>query len=169
MVSDMSAGSALYMMGPPRAATTTVVTTSNPTITTVIMSPLQLRSAGVPVYAPTGYVTFGLNQSIGSAGDAPLDAESKGSITVNWIPVGGNSVFATYHGDFNNLPSPNSAVIQQSVLGYDCNMTLTSSQNPSIAGSPITLTATVTSSHGTPNGEVDFYSDNGYSCWVMVI
>ncbi len=76
------------------------------------------------------------------------------------FPVSGTySLTASYSGDGNYLPSTSEVLVQAVGLpGPPTTTTLTSSNNPSVYGTPITLTATV-SPAGAPiaSGRITFY------------
>ena len=62
---------------------------------------------------------------------------------------------AVYSGDAHNLSSK-SAVLNQVIVETTSAATITSSQNPSTHGQPVTLTATITSPTVIPTGPVTF-------------
>jgi hypothetical protein len=67
------------------------------------------------------------------------------------LPLGSDSLTATYEGDSDNAKSTSSAftqVVNQAAL----TMTLTSTPNPSALGKKVTFTAIVTSNGGLPSG-----------------
>ena len=75
------------------------------------------------------------------------------------LTVGTHSITATYNGDAN-FAAGTSGVLVQTVAQAATATTLVSSLNPSEFGKPVTFTATVTSSGGTPTGTVTF-NDGG--------
>src|SRR5207247_2379637 len=79
---------------------------------------------------------------------------SSKTLTTTLAP-GTHSITASYRGDATHLPST-SSVLTQIVRPFATNTSLTSSLNPSVFGQPVTFTATVTSSNGTPTGSVQF-------------
>jgi Bacterial Ig-like domain (group 3)/Divergent InlB B-repeat domain len=75
------------------------------------------------------------------------------------LSVGSHSITATYGGD-SNFQGSTSPMLTQVVNSSSTTTALKSSLNPSTVGQTVTLTATVTSSGGTPTGTVNF-SDGG--------
>jgi len=71
------------------------------------------------------------------------------------LPVGSNTVTATYKGD-HKLISSNGKIVETIVSQATTATTLVSSVNPSESGKPVTFTARVSSSSGTPTGDVQF-------------
>src|SRR5208282_2244852 len=82
------------------------------------------------------------------------------SFTTATLDFGTKSITAVYHGSSSFLGST-SPVLSQVVDKATSTVTLTSSQNPSSLGQPVTFTATVAAQFsGTPTGEVTFKGDN---------
>ncbi len=71
------------------------------------------------------------------------------------LPVGSNTVTATYKGD-HKLISTNGKIVETIVSQVTTTTTLVSSENPSDSGKAVTFTAHVSSSAGTPTGDVQF-------------
>lgn len=103
---------------------------------------------------PTGTVQF-YNGSVG-IGSGTL-ANGKTSISVSSLPAGSDSITATYQGS-TTFASSTSAPVNQVVNGISTSTGLTSSLNPSGYGQLVTLTATVSSTAGTPTGSINFYN-----------
>jgi hypothetical protein len=106
---------------------------------------------------PTGNVTFyggaaKLGTAILSGGDAEL--------TVTDIPVGSNSLTASYGGDAENAASTSPA-ITQSVSQTTTTLTLTSTPNPSKQGRSVKFNATLTTSNGPLSGATVTFSYGG--------
>ena len=104
---------------------------------------------------PTGTVTF----KYGSAtlGTASLSA-GVATIATEILNAGTHSITAAYTGDAMNSAST-SPPISEVIVKAATSTALTSSQNPSSAGQPVTFTAMVTSStSGIPTGSVTFKS-----------
>jgi autotransporter-associated beta strand protein len=107
---------------------------------------------------PTGSVDFKNGSTnlgmakVGSTGVATLDTSS--------LPVALNSITAVYSGD-TAFAGSTSTAMTVTVVQASTTTTLTSSLNPSAAGEPVTLTATVAAvspGAGTPTGSVEFFS-----------
>jgi hypothetical protein len=130
---------------------TTLTSSSNPSF---IGQPITLTATVTgSTITPTGNITF-------FDGASPLGtfALSGGVAThvTSTLPVGLHTLTAAYGGD-SIFPAVTSAPLMQMVAPYPVNTTLTSSSNPSFIGQPITLTAAVTGSIGTPTGNVTFF------------
>ena len=120
----------------------------------------SVSSADLAVTAtPTGTVTF-LNgtTAIGMAslvdGTATFDAGSS-------LPGGASSITAQYNGD-SKFGASTSMPLTQTVLAPTVT-TVTSNENPSLAGDDVVFTAVVTGNDGLgdiPSGNVEFF-DNG--------
>ena len=114
-------------------------------------------SATVPgnCNVPTGTITF-------YDGTTPLTtitlpSSASASFTTSSLTVGSHNITVRYSGDFNFRRST-SATLVQVVTGYPTATTLAVSPNPANAFAPITLSSTVTSNFGVPNGTVTFTS-----------
>jgi hypothetical protein len=110
--------------------------------------------------SPTGTVAFsdGAN-TISGCGSVVLDGSFMATCTTTALPAGsGQTITALYSGDSTNATS-NGTVNQTVSAGLTTTTTnVVSSQNPSVVGSPVVYTATVTP---TPNGGSVAFSDNG--------
>jgi hypothetical protein len=116
-------------------------------------------TATVTGSAPTGTVQFqdgGVN--LGSP-VALSGGQAQFSINTLSVPGSPHSITAVYGGDANNSGSTSSAMVQ-TINPISSITLLTSSLNPSTAGSNVTFTATLRATFGTPAGDVVF-SANG--------
>ena len=103
---------------------------------------------------PTGTVTF--KDGTTTLGTGTLNGAAQATLQVNALAVGSHSITAVYGGD-TNFPTSTSAVLTQTVSqSQGATVGLTSSANPSVTGQPVTFTAAVTGSGGTPTGNVTF-------------
>jgi hypothetical protein len=103
---------------------------------------------------PTGTVTF-LDSST-QIGTGTLNGSGVTTYTTSSLTTGQHSLTAVYGGDAKNGEST-SAVLTQTVNPDPTTTALTSSANPSFQGSPVTFTATVTTSGpATATGTVTF-------------
>ena len=132
--------------------------TGTATITTLTSSPNPSSfgqtitlTATVNAVAATGMVTF-------KDGATALGTTSvvSGTATFSTLALAGGThlLTAVYSGD-STYASSTSAGVSQTVNPLATTTVLTSSQNPSAAGQPVTLTATVTPSSAT--GTVNFF------------
>jgi hypothetical protein len=109
--------------------------------------------------APTGAVTFydGTTQ-IGTGTLTPSGTTSAvTTFQTSSLAAGTHSITASYGGDANDFTST-SAALSETVNIATSTAALAASANPSIAGKPLTLTATVTTNGGTAAGTVNFYN-----------
>ena len=166
-VSDISAGSAFYIMGPPRTATTTVVTSSVPSPSNWGQD-VTFTATVTPTgsYTPTGQLNFGLNGSPTGSLSTTLDAGAQSTYTIpgSWMQGGNNSIPAQYLGDYNNAPSTAPA-FTQTVTKLNATVTFTAAPNPSAAGQTVTFTITAAGPAGDPKptGYVSFTNGDGGS------
>lgn len=100
---------------------------------------------------PTGSVAFLVNGA--TYATVPL-VNGNASYAFN-LPIGTYSFSAVYNGDGANAGSSSSAA-SIVINGAQTTTTLTSSSTTAAVGTPVSLTATVASPAGTPNGTVSF-------------
>lgn len=112
-------------------------------------------TATVTGSSPTGTVTFNDTTNSSVICNAVTLTSGVATCQTPSIPVGGNSITATYSGDSKNLPSTSAALIETiTAIGGDSTTTVVmSSLNPSPYGASVTFTATVTTTSG--NGPAD--------------
>ena len=105
---------------------------------------------------PTGTVVFKDGTNI--LGSVPLNGSGTASLSTSALSVSGSPHYMTavYGGDSTYSNTPPSALTQIITLRPSTN-TISSSPNPSAAGSAVTFTAAVNGSGGTPTGTVVFY------------
>ena len=102
---------------------------------------------------PTGTVTF--QDGASALGTGTLSGGTA-TFTTSGLTAGTHSITAIYGGDANFAGST-SPVLTQTVNKAASSTSVASSNNPSISGTAVTFTATVTSSAtGTPTGTVTF-------------
>jgi large repetitive protein len=105
---------------------------------------------------PTGIVTF--LDGTTPLGSAAVNQTGLAALQVapTALSVGTHSITALYSGDLLNDGSF-SGVLTETVALAVTTSTATSSLNPAPQGAPVTISATVTSSGGTPGGTVQFF------------
>jgi hypothetical protein len=130
-----------------KAATTTTMSASP--ATSNFGQTVTLTAAVTPAFATGSVQFFNGSTLLGSA----TIANNQAQITTTTLPVGTNSITASYGGDGNSLTSTSSAV-SQTVNPTPATVTFSSSANPSTVGVSVTLTATVAPSSAT--GTVQF-------------
>ncbi len=118
---------------------------------------------------PTGMVTFyncgsSSNCSSKSAfGSAVTLSSGKAIYSTTALPVGTTYVEAIYGGS-GTYQGSTSNILAQVVNALGTTSVLTSSPNPSVPGTSVSFTDTVSSSSGTPGGTVTFYRCTTNSC-----
>ncbi len=126
-------------------------TTISPSATTVNQGDNVTFTATVTPSTATGTVSFYDNGSTTALGTGTL-AEGVATFSTTTLPVGSNSVVATYGGDANDAGSSSSATVV-TVNGTGADFTITTSvdlaPNPVIAGQPTTATLTITPLNGS--------------------
>jgi autotransporter-associated beta strand protein len=143
-----------------QASTTTTLTASpNPSVLgQVVLLTADVAAEAPGAGTPTGTVEF----SIGSTdlGSVVLTNGIALFPTAS-IPVGTNTLTATYSGD-TNFQTGSGTATQQVTAGTVSVAVSASNTNPFL-NQPVTLTAilTVTSGTGTPTGTVDFFNSSG--------
>lgn len=137
---------------PPPPTTTTIASSANPS---VFGQPVTFTvTVSSPAGTPTGSVTVTAD---GIPLGSPTLSGGQAFVTTSTLAVGSHTIVASYPGDGTFQPS--SASIVQVVNRAPTTTVLTSSQNPSDFGQPVTFTATVTVNPpgaGTPTGTVTF-------------
>ncbi|GAA3820643.1 Ig-like domain repeat protein [Streptomyces phyllanthi] len=101
---------------------------------------------------PTGDVVFSIpglpDESV------PLDATGEASFTTSAVGAGTHTVTATYGGDAGFAGSTDVGTLQVDEAATTTELTV--GPDPAVCGQTVTLTATVTSTAGTPTGTVTF-------------
>ncbi len=101
----------------------------------------------------TGTVTFYDSKTVLGV----VSVSSGTQYTTTNLAVGKHSITAVYSGDSNNSGSTSLSLTETVYAAkLDTTTTLVSSLNPSIQVNPVSFTATVTGSAGTPTGTVQF-------------
>jgi serine protease len=153
-----SASSTLSQTVNKAASTTGLASSANPSAAGASVT----FTASVTGLAPTGTVGFTDNgatiagcSAVALAG--PGNTRTAQCATAS-LPAGSRSIVATYGGDAGNNGSASVPLVQSVVASSATTTTLASSENPSVAGSPVTFTASVAGN--APTGSVAF-SDGG--------
>jgi hypothetical protein len=138
-----------------QAATTTAIASSlNPSaINQAVTFTATVAAIAPGAGVPTGTVNF---TNGGTAiGSGTLDATGKATLTVSNLPLGSATIAAAYAGDASFTVSA-STTLTQVVRQASTTTALTSSAASATYGQPVTLTANVTATLGTPTGTVTF-------------
>ncbi len=105
---------------------------------------------------PSGSIAFFDGST--AIGSASLDASGAASLSTSALAVGSHAVTAVYAGD-GSFTGSTSPVLTQAVAQAATTTSVTSSANPSVAGQPVTFTASVAAvapGAGGPTGSVTF-------------
>ncbi len=129
---------------------TAVVLTSSANPSSFLQAVTFTASVVSGIATPTGSVNF--EDSGTTIGTGTLNASGVATFATRALNVGTHPVTANYLGDANNPPT-NSTALSQVVNKDATNLTLTSSNNPSVEGQPVTFTATLIPSYGLAGGQ----------------
>jgi hypothetical protein len=132
-------------------ANVALVASANPVLATnpVTFTATVTATSGTP----TGSVNFYDGTTL--LASATLSS-GKASYTISSLAATTHSITAVYSGD-GNFVSVTSSAVSLAVNKATPAVTLVSSVNPVLVSNPITFTATVTATSGTPTGSVNFY------------
>jgi len=145
-----SASASLTQTVTPATTTLALASSANPS---TYNAPVTLTTTVTPASGsgPTGSVDF--LDGTTDLGSAPVLGDSA-SLTTAALGVGAHSLTAQYSGDSNFAGS--GAALTQTVNTAVTTAAVGSSANPSVFGAAVTLSASVTSSAGTPTGSLTF-------------
>ncbi len=130
--------------------TATTVTLTSSAASVLAGKPVTLTSAVTSsTGVPTGSITF--NDGATVLGTALLSAQGGATLTISSLPVGANSISATYSGD-GNYTSNTSAPLTESVSLAQPVVMLSGPANAVDVGSAVLLTGTLTGPGVTPTG-----------------
>ncbi len=146
------------------AVTETIISAAAPTTTSLTASPTK-ASYGASVTltaqvlangtgATSGTVTFFDNGS--PIGNAAVTG-GVASLSTKTLPMGGNTLTASYAAN-NSYGASTSSAVTVTITADVTTTTLIANPTSVVYGSSVTLTATVTSGGGTPTGTVNFYN-----------
>lgn len=138
-----------------QGSTTMVLSAVNPATFGQTVTFVLNVSASAGIATPTGQVI--LSDGGASLGTATLDSSGNATFATASLSLGSHNISASYVGDGNFAPS--SAGMTEQVNAANAGIALTSSSNPSVYGSAITLTATATGTAATPAGSITFSAD----------
>ncbi len=148
----------VYELSPPQLVPTTTTLTSAPNPSFLgVMVTLTATVHAQNGTLPTGTVTFESNGA--QIGSASLNNQGVAVLNYNALPVGTDSLVATYNGSSTLAPSTSNTV-QQVVNPANSHTAVASSPNPSTSGQQVTITATITPpGPPAPTGTVGFTSN----------
>lgn len=115
---------------------------------------------------PTGSVTF--RNGTTALGKTMLDATGTAILSTTKVPVGLDSLAASYNGDSIDSAST-SSVLTQTVNPAQLTMTLTSTPNPSTAGKSVKFVAVLSSNGSLPNSQQVTFTYNGTTIGTATI
>jgi hypothetical protein len=134
----------------PTSSTTSIASSADPSaFGQSVTFTATVSGTGI---TPTGSVSF--KDGATTLGSGTLSG-GQATFSTGALVVGGHSITAAYGGDANYSGST-SAALTQTVTANSSTTGIASSVNPSTFGQPVTLTATVSGSGGTPTGSVTF-------------
>ncbi len=140
---------------------------SNPSNVSQYVTFYATVTAPAVVLNPTGSVQFSVN---GVAAGSPVPISGNAKYTTAALFAGSNSITATYIPAIGSGYAASTATLVQSIAGNCAGITattLSSSQNPSTQGQPVTLSATVAATaipacvFGTPATGTATYAPSG--------
>ncbi|WP_158941571.1 Ig-like domain repeat protein [Granulicella sp. S190] len=131
---------------------TSLASSANPSLsgTSLTFTAVVSGIGGSPV---TGTVAFRDGSSV--IGTSIVGTAGVSTYTTNALSAGQHSIVATYSGDSVSQIS-SSSVLVQTVQNSNTTTVLSTSGTPSVAGTPLTLTAQVTGKGTAPSGPVNF-------------
>ena len=145
----------------PASTSTGVSSSLNPSIYSQLVTfTATVTSTTTLGGTPTGTVSFFANGAV--LGAASLNG-GMATFTTGAVPVGSNTITATYGGDA--VFQGSSGSLFQTVNPATSSMAVTSSLNPSVFTQPVTFTATVTSGTAlmaVPTGNVYFFANGAF-------
>jgi hypothetical protein len=112
-----------------------------------------------PVSTPTGSVQFYEGSTL--LGTAPLIL-GFATVSIPGLPAGSHVITARYLGSAAHAPStapPTQQTVYSGTRPASASIAVTASPNPSTLGAPVTMTATISPSAGTPTGTVYFFAN----------
>jgi hypothetical protein len=129
---------------------------SNPATTGTAVS-FTVKLAGNSSTLPSG--TVKLLDGTSLLNTVTLDPTGAATYTTSTLGIGSHSITAVYAGDTNYSAVTSTALIE-TINNANTSIALTSSVNPGTYGTPLTLTAAVTSNGGIATGSIVF-TENG--------
>lgn len=139
----------------PVTVVTTPAVTLASSVNPVILGSNTMLTATVssPYGTPTGTVTFMDGSTV--LGTVTLSASGVATLTVSFPTAGTHPLTVSYPGA-GYFQAANSAVLNEIVQTLGTTLGLTSSVNPVNVGANTILTASITSTSGTPTGTITF-------------
>jgi hypothetical protein len=138
-------------------ATIAVISSQNPSTYGIAVT-FTATIASSAAFPPTGTVTF-LSNGV-SVGTGALNNSGIATLLISSLPVGTDSITATYAGDAYNSAASSAALSQVVDEGQTVTTVTLATPNPGIAGTTETISATVTLTSGSAplTGTVTFTS-----------
>jgi len=149
------------------ATTTTTLVTITPNPANIGETITFIASVNSETGLPTGTVSFYDGTIL--LGTTPIFS-GLAIFTSSQLEVGAHAIQAVYNGNANYQPSTSEIYIENVKQPLYLTVTqLSSSVNPSTAGQPITLTASVVSLIGNASGTVTFFDGNEELATVAIV
>ncbi|MEO7030473.1 MAG: Ig-like domain repeat protein [Acidobacteriaceae bacterium] len=147
--------------------TTTLTSDLNPASAGAVVhfiAKLSVAAGGTANGPFTGQVTFKFGATV--LGIAAVDATGAATITVGTLPVGGDSIIASYAGDSNYVPNASSAFIE-TITQAGMSLTLAGPATVNVA-TPTVFTVALTVNGPVPNGTLTL-QDGGVAIGVQAV
>ena len=143
-----------YLLVPPYSTTLTLASSANPSILASSVT-FTVNATSTDIHSIPSPIT--LTDTSTNTVLATLTPNSSGVATYSTssLSLGYHNLTASYAGDSTH-GTATAALTQQVISGYGTTTILTSSLNPSTYGQPVTFTAQITATSGTPTGSVTF-------------
>ncbi len=154
--SNAASTSTIFSQAVQLAATQTALSLSNSSVTISSSATLTASVTGNGGI-PTGIVTF--FDGTTAIGSHTLGTNGTASISVSTLSLGQHTLTAVYAGDTDDATSTAPAQ-QLTILKAAPSLSISSATNPSLGGTTVNLTATLTSGVDSPSGLVT-WTDNG--------
>lgn len=148
-------------IAPPKETTTTLITSDAPDPSLVN----EYVTVSVTVTAkttPTGTVTI-----TGADENCIIDLSGgSGSCTIRFTSIGEKTITATYNGDDKHNPSMDT---ESHTVKAPSTTTISTSPNPSLINTAVTISVTVTGAWGTPTGTVEVSGGGITACTITLV
>ncbi|MGE8942719.1 Ig-like domain repeat protein [Leptospira interrogans] len=167
--SNQASTSADFTQNVQRASTTlTVSSSSNPSSLgeSVTLTATVNSIGGAATFSNLYSNDIAFHDDGALLGYANINSSGVATLTTAFFTEGSRNITAVFRGAGEHLGSTSPALVQSVTLGAGTPTTTTvsSSGSPSYGGLPVTFTAMVSGTSGTPTGTVTFYWSCSYTC-----
>ena len=151
-----------------RGTKTSLVSSLNPSVSGQNVTLTAVVSdVGAGATTPAGTITFVIDGNTSGAVTVPLNGSGQAQLSTNALSMGSHTIVATYN-PVTGFSGSTSNTVLQTVL-VNSNLTVTSSEAPSVYGDTVSFTAKVVpvlQGFGVPTGSVTFTIDGGSSTTI---